>query len=64
MRISRPKRLQKLVCPGCQWSVILEPAAKQGDVILCPACQDPLIIDRLGDQLKLNQWRETPQRVT
>ncbi len=64
MRTMAPKRLQKLVCPGCKRSVILEPAAKQGDVIFCPACQDPLVIDRLGEHLKLNQWRETLQRVT
>jgi len=64
MRVIGPKRLQKLACPGCQRPVILEPAAKQGDVIFCPACQNPLIIDRLGEHLKLNQWREIPQRVT
>jgi hypothetical protein len=37
--------------------VILEPSAKEGDVLLCPGCQERLAIARSGGQVELVRWK-------
>ena len=51
-------RLRRRTCPRCHRMVILEPSAKEGDVLLCPGCQARLKIARSGGQVELVRWKE------
>lgn len=52
------ERLKRRSCPHCLRMVILEPLAKEGDVLLCPGCQERLVIARSGAGLELRRWKK------
>lgn len=52
------ERLKRGSCPQCLRMVILEPSAKEGDVLLCPGCQMRLVIARSGARLELRRWKK------
>ncbi len=57
-------RLKRRTCPRCVSPVILEPAAKEGDVLLCPSCLQAVIIVDSGGVLELHRWSAAPPRTT
>ena len=63
-RTTSRERLKVLTCPSCTRSVILEPTARQGDVLLCPTCRATLKIARIGSTLRLDLWHESSLEAT
>ncbi len=55
-------RLEKKACLDCRCTVVLEPNAKEGDVILCPGCSIPLLIRQVAGVLQFERWRDAPTR--
>jgi len=55
-------RLKTVHCPACDRAVILEPGAREGDVILCPGCRTAVELVRMGEGPELVRWQEAPTR--